>query len=685
MVHNIMKYDLKLMSPDNRSLSLSSLVSSAIYVLSVITVVWHLYYAYAGLMPRTQHANLHLGMLLVVYYLYRMNHDVEGFSFFRQNFVSFVMIAILSLTTIFVHLNFFRWLNEASSTLTYSSVDIFIGALVIFAVIHATWKAYGNILTGVILFVLFYGYAGFLFPGILYHSGISIERLIFMNSISLSGVYSFILGVGATWVAIFVFFAGIVEGHGGLDDIIATSQTLSRRLESGFMQAAVSSSMIMGSIVGSSAANVATTGSFTIPMMKRNGVPGRFAGAIESIASTAGQILPPVMASAAFIMADLLGISFFEVIRAATLPALLFYTTLIFTVALLVTKHNWGHTEEESESAQSAESLNDSKSEGAPDVQVTSNIAVRGPFMTPFYYLTWVFPIFVIIYVLVVLRFDPMTAGMGAIIVLLGLAHVRDMMQYGISVETFTNSVQKTIEGIKIGVVNMAPLTAVLASLGIIVQIISRTGFTQRFSLSIVALSGGVFLGVLFVVMLSSIFFGLGMPTPAAYIVVALLAAPAAVDLGIGQLNAHMFVLYFAVLSTITPPVAISCAVAAGIAEEGFLSVSFITVRIGLYAFVIPYAFLFNPSIIYWNGAQTVITFLIVMIGLWTLSIGLVGHNLQKTISWAKRGLYALFSIIIIFTPNITVTIIASLLFLVIIGYNKFIHRQSKGRPMLTN
>lgn len=658
-----------------------TLLNFGVYAVSIVAVLWHLYYAYTGAMPRTQHANLHLGALLVVYYLYEMDREPKGWAFLRENLVSIVMVGIFASTMVYVHVHFDRWLTEASPTLTYTTVDLVVGVLVIVAVIHATWKAYGNLLTGVVIAVLFYGYAGFLFPGVFFHTGISAERLVFMNSISLAGVYSFILGVGATWVAVFVFFAGIVEGHGGLDDIIAASKALSEKFESGFVQAAVSASMVMGSIIGSSAANVATTGSFTIPMMQRNGVPGRFAGAIESIASTAGQILPPVMASAAFIMADLLGISFFEVIRAASLPALLFYTTLVFTVVLLVGKYEWT-------AAPSTPALPEGVPSGASAGNETSataetgsespepieaNIQVRGPIMTPLYYLTWVVPVAVILYVLVVLRYDPMTAGLWAIIVLVGLTFSRDLLQRGISLETLTFTTRNTVEGIKIGVVNMAPLTAVLASLGIVVQIISRTGFTQRFSLSIMALSGGIFLGVVFLVMLSSILFGLGMPTPAAYVVVALLAAPGMVELGVGELNAHMFVLYFAVLSTITPPVAISCAVAAGIAKEDFLDVSFLTIRIGLYAFIIPYAFLFNSSLIYWNGTGTVITFLLVMVGLWGISVGLVGHNLKERINRVKRGLYFLIGATVIFAPEFGVAVAACLLLVGLFWYNKFV------------
>jgi TRAP transporter 4TM/12TM fusion protein len=631
------------------------LLDFLIYAIATVTVLWHLLYAYVGPMPRGQHANIHLGFLLVVFYLVEIEREPSGPREYLKNAMSILFAVAIAVISLFVHLNYFRWLNEARSMLLYTDLDVIVGALAIIITLHATWRAFGFVLAGLIAFVMVYGYAGELFPSILYHSGFTIERLIFMNSISLSGVYGFVLGVGATWVAIFLFFAGIVEAHGGLDDIIAISRRLGEKLESGFVQMAVVASMMMGSIVGSSAANVATSGSFTIPMMKRNGVPPRFAGAVESIASTAGQILPPVMASAAFLMADLLGISFLEVIRAAALPAALFYTTLVFTVVLLVSKHGWSAAE-------------------IPDVEqaeISSNITDRGLLKTPLYVLTWILPVGVILYTLVVFRFSPLAAGFWAIIVLLGMTFIRDISQHGLSVAGVVASLGNTVEGMKLGVVNMAPLTAVLAALGIVIQIIGRSGFTQRFSLQIISIAGGVFLIIVFLVMLSSVFFGLGMPTPAAYIVVALLAAPSMINLGVSELNAHMFVLYFAVLSTITPPVAVSCAVAANIADADFLEVAYETIRIGLYAFIIPYAFLFNPELIYWEGLYTAGVFLVVMVGLWGLSIGLVGHNLDSPIAFPKRILYFLVGAATMFVPMLNIKILLAAALVTAFAYNK--------------
>lgn len=610
-------------------LSAARLVRILLYTLGVVTVAWHLYYAYQGAMPRQQHANIHLGLLLTVFYLSTMDLEPDGWRAHLNNAVSVVLMATIIGTTTFVHLNFWRWLNEARENLIYTNFDIMVGAAIIIITIHATWRAYGKLLGFVSIGALLYGWAGPLFPGILFHGGMSPERLIYLNSVALNGVYGFILGVGSTWVAIFIIFAGVIEGYGGMEYVTSVGKNVGSRLRSGVVQVAVVSSMLMGSITGSSAANVATTGSFTIPLMREEGVEGKFAGAIESIASTGGQILPPVMGSAAFLMADILGVSFFSIIQSAILPAMMFYITVAFVVHISAIKNGWTTEGTQLERTEREESILRTLVDTAP----------------------YSIPLAVLIYTLIILRYDPMSAGMYAILSVIGAGFLRDIVLDRGSLTTVKAWGRRTVEGCKMGAVNMAPLTAVLASLGIVIRIITQTGFTQRFSIQMISLAGGVFVLVLLLAMLASILFGMGMPTPAAYVVVAILTAPGLVQLGIQPITAHMFVFYFALLSTITPPVALSCAVAAGIAEARFWGVARETLRLGLFAFVIPFVFVINPELIYWNGIQTWITFAAVSAGLMMLGIGLVGYDIRDTIPVWKRVVYIAVAAVIFFVP----------------------------------
>ncbi|WP_336000736.1 TRAP transporter permease [Halorientalis halophila] len=602
-----------------------------LYALGLITVGWHLYYAFQGAIPRQQHANIHLGLLLVVFYLSTLDFDPDGWRDHLHNGISVALVAAVAGATMYVHLNFWRWLNEARQQLVYTNTDIVIGGLIMLITIHATWRAYGRLLGMVVIGALFYGWAGPLFPGILFHGGFSLERLVYMNSVAIGGVYGFILGVGSTWVAVFILFAGIIEGYGGLDYVTRVGQSVGSRLRSGVVQVAVVSSMLMGSITGSSAANVATTGSFTIPLMREEGVEGKYAASIESIASTGGQILPPVMGSAAFLMADILGVSFFSILQSAILPALLFYITVAFVVHIAAIKNGWT-----SGSSALKEDEYDEKS------SILRTLVDTLPYTGP---------LTVLIYTLVVLRYDPMSAGMYAILSVILGGVIRDVVLDGGNMTTVKAWGRRTVEGCKIGAENMAPLTAVLASLGIVISVITQTGFTQRFSLQMISLAGGVFILVLLLAMLASILFGMGMPTPAAYVVVAILTAPGLVRLGIQPITAHMFVFYFALLSTITPPVALSCAVGAGIAEAKFWDVAKETMRLGLFAFVIPFTFALNQELIYWEGAKTFTTFAAISIGMLLLGIALVGYDLRNDVPIWQRVIYFAAAGAIFFVP----------------------------------
>lgn len=618
-------------------LTLRQLVRITLYVLGGVTLLWHLYYAFQGAMPRQQHANIHLGLMLSAFYLATLEWAPDGWRGHLKNALSVVFLAGTVISTSYVHANFWRWLNEARENLIYTDLDLLIGLAVIVITIHATWRAYGKLLGLVSIGAIFYGFAGPLFPGILYHGGLSLERLVYINSVALNGVYGFILGVGSTWVAVFILFAGIIEAYGGMQYVIDLGKDIGSRFSSGVVQVAVVASMLMGSITGSSAANVATTGSFTIPLMREEGVEGKFAGAIESIASTGGQILPPVMGSAAFLMADILGVSFFEILRAAVLPALLFYVTVAFAVHMAALKNGWV-TETSSFSEKQAE---------AEDESMLRTLVDTLPYSGP---------LVVLILTLVVLRYDPMSAGMYAILSVVGLGLVRDVL-LGNGMATVKAWWRRTVEGAKLGTVNMAPLTAVLASLGIVIRVITQTGFTQRFSIQMIGLAGGVFILVLVLAMAASILFGMGMPTPAAYVVVAILTAPGLVKLGIQPITAHMFVFYFALLSTITPPVALSCAVAAGIAQAKFWDTARETMRLGLFAFVVPFVFVINPELIYWDGLQTASSFLIASVGLWTLVIGLVGYDFSTAIPMWQRALYVAAAGGIFFVPTYSVQV----------------------------
>jgi TRAP transporter 4TM/12TM fusion protein len=593
-------------------------------------------------MTRLRHSNIHLGLFLVIFYLTTIEFEPEDWRDHLNNLLTIVLTLGTIIVAVYVHTNFDRLLGPVSQLLLYTDVDLLIGGLIILIAMHATWRAYGATLGVVVLGSLVYGHYGHLFPWILQHGGISLEQLIFINAISLDGVYGFILGVGSTWVVIFILFAGFIEGYGGIDFIIEKAGAVSGKVRSGVLQTAVASSMLVGSIMGSSAANVATTGSFTIPLMKDHGVEAKNAAAIESIASTAGQMLPPVMGSAAFLMADIIGIPFFDVLQGATIPALLFYFTTGVTVYLLAIKHDWGLSDSASkEEENTKDSEMDSQSLVGRARSLAATLFDGSPYIIAFVFL---------VYLLAVLRYSPLTAGLYSIVILPPLALARDLGNDGFSMGTFVQWGRNTIESCRIGAVNMAPLTAVLASLGVVVRIVNQTGLAQRITFEMNAIAGTSFFLVLLAAMVISILFGMGMPTAAAYIVVAILTAPTLVAVGINQLTAHIFVFYFAMLSTITPPIALSCAVGAGIADAKFWDVAIQTLRLGLFAFLLPFVFVMNEELVIWS-ASTPVTALAAAVGLVMMALAVVGYDNHGSLSAPKRVGYLAIAAAIFFIP----------------------------------
>ncbi|MHB9286965.1 TRAP transporter permease [Halobacteriales archaeon Cl-PHB] len=612
--------DLDPLLPRSRDeLSSRLLVRLAVYALAVITISWHLFYAYTYAIPRPRHSNIHLGLLLTTYYLTTLDFEPDDWHAKLRNAISVLMLGVTVVATVYVHLNFYRFLTEVRSQLIYSNIDLLIGILIIVVSIHATWRAYGRLLGGIAIVALAYGYFGPLFPGIFNHSGISAEALIRMNSIALNGVYGFILQVGATWVALFIFFAAMVKGYGGMQYVIALGRKAGKTVATGVPQVAVIASMIIGSITGSSAANVASTGSFTIPLMKNNKIEPKFAAAIESVASTGGQILPPVMGSAAFIMADIIGVSYFDIVQGGLFPALLFYLSTAVTIHLAATKYGWALGADES-LRQSSDGTED---QGLRDILVNT--------------LPYTVSLAILMYTLIVLRWNPLTAGFYTIVAVIGSGLIRELLtatsvQVGVS-----RFGRRTIEGFKLGIEDMAPLTAVVASLGIVVRTLTQTGLTQKISLRMLAIAGGSFLLLLILAMAASILFGMGMPTPAAYIVVAVLSAPALLEFGVRPITAHMFVFYFALLSTITPPIALSVAVSAGIAGSSFWETAKETLRLGTFVYVIPFIFVRYPELIYWQFPRTLLTFGVASVAMVMLAMGLIGHDFVDRLSPVGR------------------------------------------------
>ncbi|WP_436348348.1 TRAP transporter permease [Natronorubrum sp. FCH18a] len=646
------------------------------YLLGIGLAIFTLYYAYTRSMMRVKFANLFLGFGLAIFYFREYlgpeaNDQLltgqllnEGLSSGTSgvwdriphghalNAAICVLFGVASIcSSLYVHANFDRYIYE-SAVAGYQPLDILIGGLVIVLTLEATRRAFGAVITVVIMTAMGYALAGPVLPGLFYHSGMSVDFLIENVALGSSGVYGFILEVGTTWVAIFILFAGIAKVYGAMDYMRKLSHEIRKKFRTGFVLPAISASMFMGSLTGASAANVATTGSFTIPMMKDQGIDSRYAGAVESMASTGGQILPPVMGTAAFLMADIIDVSYVDVMFAGLLPAVLFYFAVTLTTVLVVYKYGW--------------IVQDSSS-------VEWEILLKGG--------KYAVPIFVIIYYLVEVRATPLTAGLWAIVSIIAIEFLLSVISSRESTETeatddsarsspqsmgkaavanVAETGRKTLDALNRGIVEMVPLLGVLATIGIVIEVFNRTGFSQRLSSFLVSFGGESLLIMLVIAMVASILFGLGMPTPAAYTIVAILVAPALTALGIEAIVAHMFVFYFAMLSAITPPVALAVVVASRIAGARFIPTAIVTLFMGLGAIIVPFVFVYNPELVVWSTPlATAMTMGLALLGITAVAIASTGYVVGETLSVVGRAIFGGLALVLFFVPEPAVQLIA--------------------------
>lgn len=642
---------------------------SIVYIFGVFLTIITLYYAHSFFVNRVKFGAIFLGVGMSLFYLHEgykildvknespwieddvrtqvptqeensldtSPHSLSKFEI--ANYITCLGAATATIgVSIYVVKNFERLLFTVP-VVGPNQVEIYLGILIITLVIDATRRAYGNLVAGAILVMWGYGIAGPWLPGFWSHPGMSVTQIAQNGAMGLSGVYGFILQVGSTWVAIFIMLAGLAKTYGLMDYILNVSEELSHSLRTGVANITIIGSMLMGSITGSAVANTATTGSFTIPMLKKQGVKPTIAAAFESVASSGGQIMPPVMGVAAFLMADILRIPFVNVIQAALVPALLFYFSIIIPVNLIVLKNGW--TTEQTEG-------------------VDYGIIKQG-----WYY---VIPLIVLLYTLVIQQLTPLSAGYYSVFSLVGVVAIVRIFAHGIAVKSIKEFIKSTSNGFCQGAIDMAPLVAVLGSIGFAVTILSQTGITFKISFQMINIAGGSLIILLILAMIVSIIFGMGMPTPAAYILVVVLVAPGLNEVGIPSISAHMFVFYFAVLSAITPPIALAVAVAARIANCDFLTACYQSLRVALLVYVIPFIFIHHSSLIHWE-IKTPVILTFVTIGIYSAYTGLIGHNGWHDLTKLERTGNLILGALLTITPMV-LSVITLFIFIAINGRN---------------
>ncbi|MBI2087680.1 MAG: TRAP transporter fused permease subunit [Deltaproteobacteria bacterium] len=478
---------------------------------------------------------------------------------------------------------------------------LILGVIAIGAVLEATRRILG--LPLVLLVILFFLYARFshLIPGLFGARGWSWERLIFFSYTDANSLLGLPLAVGATMVAAFVLFGEILFTTGGGKLFTDFALVTMGRFRGGPAKVSVVASSLFGTISGSAVANVAVDGIITIPMMKRAGYKPHVAAAVEAVASTGGQIMPPVMGVAAFVMADILGIPYAAVALAAVVPALLYYAALFIQIDLEAGK------------------------EGLKGL-APEEIPALGPILR----MSWLVlvPLFVLVYTLFIIYLPPAKSALLAALAALGTAlFQREVRQnLGNFLQVLENTGRVLLE-----------LTAILASAGFIIGVMTGTGLGAKLSLALAIMGeANVFL-LLVMTAIVGLIMGMGMPTTAVYLLLAIFVAPALVKLGIVPLAAHLFIFYFGVISVITPPVAFATYTAAAIAGTDPMQTGWAGVRLGILGYIIPFLFVFSPALLLrgpsWEIALSVVT---AVFGTWALGMALEGYFVRK-LSFLQR------------------------------------------------
>lgn len=569
-----------------------SVKSFAVALISACFVGYHIWAVTQGTPPPLEFRATHLLFVLVlVFLLFPTGADKTGG---RQSFAGiidavFIAASVFSIGYIFVHYD--EIIRRFAYVTPIKPMEWVAGLTCIVTVLEATRRTIGLSLP--ITAILFMGYVAFV-------SDVTPDQILDQLYLTTEGVFGIALGVSASYMVMFILFGAFVErmgtGHLFMDGAVAVAGGAS----GGPAKVAVLTSALFGSISGSPTANVMTTGAFTIPLMKRLGYRPAFAGAVEAVASTGGQILPPIMGAAAFVMVEFMGRSYVEVMGMAIIPALLFFFAVFSAV----------HFEAK---RQEVQGLNRSELPQIKDV-----LAKRGHQILPL----------IVIVALLLSGYSAPYAAFWSAMSIVPVALLRRGTRHEVSLKNILDGVLATAK-------NTLIVAVACASAGIVVGVITLSGLTLTFTELVVQTSGNSLILALVLCSLAGIIIAMGLPTTPAYILQTALLVPALVKLGVMVQAAHFFVLYFAVLSVITPPVAISLFAASSLSGAGVWPTGLASLRLSASGYIIPFMFVYHPELLMiGEPLEIALAAVSALIGVVVLSAGLNQYFLERSAIW---------------------------------------------------
>ena len=592
--------------------------------LSIGLAFYHLFVAVYGTPEGRSFRSVHLSVMMIlavfIYPVFRKSindkiilpNDEKG-NFLRLLGSIYDLLIIISI--IFVQL-WTTW-DVETFMMRYGDKyigDIIVGSILIFLVLDGTRRAVGWAMVFVAGFFMLHALYAHKFFGFFYGPPTRLAKYIDTLFMTSDGIYGIPLYVASTYIVLFIIFGAILIRSGVGRFFVDLAISLTGHRTGGPAKAAVVASGMTGTVYGSAVANVVTTGSFTIPLMKNYGYRPRFAAAVEACASSGGQITPPIMGAAAFIMAEFLEAPYSYVILAAIIPAFLYFVTIYFMVHVEAEKHG-------------IEKIDKSMLPNVIDVLKSGWHMLLS---------------LVVLIALLIYGYTAMKAGFWAIISVIFLSFFKSNTRM---------SVVDLLGAFESGIKSTVPVTIACACAGIIIGSVFVSGLGLKFTQSVIDLSGGMLFPLLCLTAISAIILGMGMTTTAVYITVAALIVPSLIQAGVTPIAAHMFAFYFGVVSTITPPVALASFAGAAIAKSPPMATAVESSKVGIAKYIVPFAFIYNPSLLM-EGSYLISLYslLSVLLAYWSMTLGLEGY-LNKPLNIYTRIIAFVSSILLLLPP----------------------------------
>ncbi|AND39013.1 MULTISPECIES: TRAP transporter permease [Cytobacillus] len=604
--------------------------------------LFHLYTGVFGMLTAQLQRSIHLGFALaLIFLLFPARKKDRG----RKHKVAWydIILAILGIAVGAYWPLFIDEIVMRAGRLT--EIDFYVGLIAVLLVLEATRRAVGLPITIIAVIFLAYAMFGPYMPAFLAHRGLDLERLVQTMFFTTEGILGTPLGVSATFIFLFLLFGSFLvkTGVGQYFNDLAVS--IAGKRTGGPAKVAIFSSALQGTISGSSVANVVTSGSFTIPMMKKLGYKKEFAGAVEATASTGGQIMPPIMGAAAFLMVEFIGggITYWDIAKAAAIPALLYFAGV------------WIMTHFEAKRV----GLRGLKDEEMPN---------RKEVLKKIYLLL---PILAVI-ILLMSGMSVIRAALWSIVITVAVSMISKETRIG-----FRDAIDALVDGARTAL----GVAAATAAAGIIVGVVVKTGLGLKMANGLLDLSGGLLIPTLMLTMVAAIILGMGSPTTANYVITSTIAAPAIILLGVPDLSAHLFVFYFGIVADVTPPVALAAFAAAGVSGGDPIKTGVTASKLAIGAFIIPYMFVLSPELLMIDTTWYYLIWVVftALAGMMAIGAGVIGYWLRK-LNIFERLLGIAGGLLLIYPEGVT-DIVGLVIFILLIALQVFIKKDDQAKP----